>query len=210
MVRDQIIEEFLSDLSSKNAVPGGGGASALAGAFGVSLAEMVGNLTIGKKKYQAVEETLREDMAHLETLKEVFLRLADKDEAVFLPLAKAYQLPHGTDAEEKTRRGVLERALSDAADVPLSVMETAVSALEVVLDLAENGSKMAVSDAGVAASFLITALEGAGYNVLINAAALEDREKAERYLKNRDKLVRKGQKLEKAVRETVEKRILGA
>ena len=180
MTRDQIIEEFLLDLSSKSPVPGGGGASALAGAFGVSLGMMVASLTIGKKRYAAVEEEVIRLNQHLETLRDVFLRLADKDEEVFLPLSRGYVMPKETEEEKQIRSAYMENALYDAVLVPLSVMETALGAFESLLALARIGSKLAISDAGVAASFLQTAVTGAEMNVRINLRSMKESERRTR------------------------------
>ncbi|MBR6405683.1 MAG: cyclodeaminase/cyclohydrolase family protein [Lachnospiraceae bacterium] len=197
MTRDQIIEEFLLDLSSKSPVPGGGGASALAGAFGVSLGMMVASLTIGKKRYAAVEEEVIRLNQHLETLRDVFLRLADKDEEAFLPLSRGYAMPKETEEEKQIRSAYMENALYDAVLVPLSVMETALGAFESLLALARIGSKLAISDAGVAASFLQTAVTGAEMNVRINLRSMKEPERRTRlseryeaYLQRADVLYR--------------------
>ncbi len=207
MTKDQIIEEYLDELGSKSPVPGGGGASALAGAFGVSLGMMVASLTIGKKTYKDVEPEVQDCSAHLSTLREVFLRLADKDEEVFLPLSRAYGMKRSTESEKLLRDQVMEQALFDAAIVPLSIMETALGAFETLKKLAGIGSKLAVSDAGVAASYLQTALIGASMNVRINLKSMKDlsrkaqlQDKCERYLL-------RGEKLYWETMQTVEERI---
>lgn len=179
MIRDDTVEEFLDDLSSKAPIPGGGGASALTAAIGVSLGMMSAGLTIGKKKYAAYEEELREDLKVLSDLKEVFLRLADKDEEVFLPLSKAYKMPKDTETQRLEKDAFMEQALFDATMVPISVMETAVGALEILKELTEKSSKLSVSDVGVGASNLMAALNGAALNVHINTASMKMRERAD-------------------------------
>ena len=207
MTRDQIIEEFLMDLSSKSPVPGGGGASALAGALGVSLGMMVGNLTIGKKRYAAVEEEIIRANAYLESLRDVFLRLADKDEEVFLPLQRGYAMPKGTEEEKRMRDAYMENALYDAVLVPLSVMETALGAMDSVLYLAKNGSKLAVSDAGVAASYLQTAVTGASMNVLINLKSMKDSERSGRLSERCSRYLTRSELLYREIMDTVKERI---
>ena len=96
MIKDQTIQEFLDVLSSKQPVPGGGGASALGGALGTALGLMVGNLTVGKKKYSAVEADVQAAMEKLQLLQQKMVKLADDDAKVFAPLAAAYSLPTGT------------------------------------------------------------------------------------------------------------------
>ena len=179
MIKEMVTEEFLAELSSKKPTPGGGGAAALGGAAGVSLGQMVINLTLGKKKYADVEEEMKELLEQLETLKAEFLHLADEDARVFAPLAAAYGLPGTTDEEKKRKAEVLEGHLLTASLVPLHVMEDAQKALVIMDILAEKGSRMAVSDVGVGVQFIRTALTGAVMNVWINTKSMKDREKAE-------------------------------
>ena len=116
--RKQTIEEFAAELSSKAPVPGGGGTSALAGALGNALGQMVANLTIGKKKYAAVEDEIKEILKDLEIRQSHFLKLADEDAAVFTPLAAAYGLPSQTDEEKEYKAQVMEKNLLEASRVP--------------------------------------------------------------------------------------------
>ena len=179
MVEELKVSEFLSTLSSKQPVPGGGGASALAGALGNGLGQMVANLTIGKKRYADVEEEIRGLLAHMERLQRDFVVLADRDEEVFAPLAAAYGLPSGTEEEKAHKAKVMEARLLDATYVPLEIMEKAVEMLGVLDVLAVKGSRMAISDVGVGVQFVRTALLGAVMNVYINTKSMKDREKAE-------------------------------
>ena len=178
MTKEQTIEQYLQVLSSKQPVPGGGGASALSGALGSALGLMVGNLTIGKKKYAAVEEEVKGYMEQLERLQQKFIRLADEDAEVFAPLAAAYGLPSGTDEEKAYKDQVMEKNLLAASLVPLSIMETTVEMLLLLKELEQKGSVMAVSDVGVAVQFARTALTGAVMNVYINTRSMKNRDKA--------------------------------
>ena len=207
MVRDQIIDEFFEDLSSKSPTPGGGGASAVSGAMGVSLGLMVIALTLGKKKYAEYEESLLKCKADFEKLKDVFLSLADKDEEVFLPLSKAYSMPKETEEEKALKARVMEQALLEASLVPMSCMETAYGALEIMESVANMGSKLAISDAGVGASCLRTALEGAAFNVKINVKSMQDPLCKESLTKKADALLRGGVKRAEKILEIVENRL---
>lgn len=178
MTKEQTIEQYLQVLSSKQPVPGGGGASALSGALGSALGLMVGNLTIGKKKYAAVEEEVKGYLERLERLQQKFIRLADEDAEVFAPLAAAYGLPSGTDEEKAYKDQVMEKNLLAASLVPLSIMETTVEMLLLLKELEQKGSVMAVSDVGVAVQFARTALTGAVMNVYINTRSMKNRDKA--------------------------------
>ena len=204
MVEQKTIEGVLVVLSSKEPVPGGGGASALAGALGNALGQMVANLTIGKKKYADVEEEMKELLAQLETLKAEFLHLADEDARVFAPLAAAYGLPGTTDEEKKRKAEVLEGHLLTASLVPIHVMEDAQKALDIMDILAEKGSRMAVSDVGVGVQFIRTALTGAVMNVWINTKSMKDREKAEELNRQADEMMRSGTAAADAVYQKVE------
>ena len=168
MIKEQKIDEFLEALSSRQPVPGGGGASALSGALASALGLMVGNLTVGKKKYADVEEEVQGMMRRLEQLQKDMASLADRDAKVFAPLAAAYGLPSGTEEERAHKEQVMEKNLLAASLVPMEIMEKAYEMLELLAGLEQKGSVMAVSDVGVAVQFARTALTGAVMNVYIN------------------------------------------
>ena len=172
-------EDFVEELASKSPVPGGGGASALAGALGTALGNMVGSLTVGKKKYADVEEEMIALKDKADDLQKEFLRLVTRDAEVFEPLAKAYGLPRGTEEEKAEKDRVMESALKEACSVPIEIMERCKEALSLTSEFAEKGSVIAVSDAGVSAVFLKAALQGATLNVYINTKSMKDREYAE-------------------------------
>lgn len=207
MVRDEIIESFLDDLSSGKPVPGGGGFSALSGASGVALGAMVSRLSVGKKKLQAYEPVFLAAADSFDRLKDVFLSLADRDEEVFLRLKDALALPKETEQETFVRDQAVAFALVDATEVPVNLMETADGALTILEEIAPIGSKFAISDAAVGASALYTAMEGASMSVLINANLMKDREKAERFLERRALLLQAGKKKADHVKEIVTKRL---
>lgn len=207
MMENMKIQELLEVLSSKQPTPGGGGGSALAGALGTALGLMVGNLTVGKKKYAAVEEEVKAAMSKLAAMQRYFMDLADSDASVFAPLAAAYSLPTGTE-EEKTRKAeVMERCLMDATRVPLDIMEQGVKALEVLEGLEQKGSVMAVSDAGVAAQLLRTAVTGAAMNVYINTKSMKKRFIADEFNQRAARFMRQGVEQADRIYEKVLKRI---
>lgn len=192
MIQDLTVYTFLKELSSKSPTPGGGGAAGLGGAVGAALGEMVVNLTLGKKKYADVEEEMQSILEKLETLKTEFIRLADEDGIVFAPLAAAYGLPSATEEEKMHKQAVLEENLLKASLVPVSVMERAVEALELMDILAEKGSRLAVSDVGVGVQFIRSALLGAKMNVSINTGLMKNREKAVSLNEQAEKLAQEG------------------
>ena len=192
MTEEKKICEYLEVLSSKAPVPGGGGASALAGALGNALGQMVVNLTVGKKKYAEVEEEMQEYLERLKTMQQEFLHLSDRDAEVFAPLAECYRLPSATPEEKKHKETVMEEKLLDASMVPVEIMEKALELLEILDVLADKGSRMAVSDVGVAVQFTRTALLGAVMNVYINTKSMKNREKAEEINQNAKRMIKIG------------------
>lgn len=172
---DKKINEFTEVLASKEAVPGGGGASALVGSIGIALGNMVGSLTTGKKKYVDVEEDIQRLMAEGESLRIELLSMMDKDAEAFAPLAKAYGIPK----DDPSRDEVMEKALDVACQAPMDIMRTVCKALDVIKDFAAKGSALAISDAGVGAVCCKAALQGASLNVFINTKSMKDRTKAE-------------------------------
>ncbi len=169
------LDQFLGKLASNAPVPGGGGASALAGAVGIALGNMVGALTVGKKKYAAVEADIISANEKACALRNELLLLAEKDAQAFAPLSAAYSIPK----DDPGRAAVMENALREAAQVPLQIMEACCEAIELTTVYAEKGSAIAVSDAGCAAAMCRAALESAALNVYINTKSMQDRKLAE-------------------------------
>ena len=173
------IDEYVKELGSKAPVPGGGGASAVAGALSAALAGMVCNLTVGKKSYMAVENDIKKILEDMNKHMESFVKLSDKDAEVFYPLSQAYGFKPQNDEEKKLHEENMEKLLFDAAMVPLDIMKEAYGMLGDIDFLAKKGSKLAVSDAGVAVSMLRSAVCGAMMNVVINVKYMKNRLKAQ-------------------------------
>lgn len=181
--------EFVEVLASKAPVPGGGGASALVGAIGTALGNMVGSLTVGKKKYADVEAEMYELKAKADALQKDLLRLIERDAEVFEPLSKAYGMPRETEEEKAEKARVMEIVLKDACSVPMEIMEKCCEAIDIIEVFAEKGSTLAISDAGVGAAFCKAALEGASLNVFINTKSMKNREYAEELNKKADEML---------------------
>ena len=190
MTEEKKISEYLEVLSSKAPVPGGGGASALAGALGNALGQMVVNLTVGKKKYAEVEEEMQKYLTDLKNMQQEFLHFSDRDAEVFAPLAECYRLPSATPEEKEHKDAVMEEKLLDASMVPVEIMEKSLELLEILDVLADKGSRMAVSDVGV--QFTRTALLGAVMNVYINTKSIKNREKAEEINQKAKRMIKIG------------------
>lgn len=169
-----IDQTFISELATKAPTPGGGGASAYCGALASALASMVGNLTVGKKKYASVETEVEQALEELADLRESLIALIDADAQAFEPLAASWKMPASTPREQEIKRCATQAALVDACAVPLEIMGACAKVIVLCEFMAHNGSVMALSDAGVAALFAQAALEGASLNIIINAQSLED------------------------------------
>ena len=183
------IDEYVKELGSKAPVPGGGGASAVAGALSAALAGMVCNLTVGKKSYITVEEDVKKILADMNEHMESFIKLSDKDAEVFYPLSQAYGFKPQNDEEKKLHEENMEKLLFNAAMVPLDIMKEAYAMLGAIDFLAKKGSKLAISDAGVAVSMLRSAVCGAMMNVVINVKYMKDRIKAKNILDEASELL---------------------
>lgn len=167
-------EAFLEDLAGSVPAPGGGGAAALVGAAGAALGNMVGSLTVGKKKYAAVEADILVLNRRAAALRKQLEGLVQADADAFTPLAAAYKLPKETPEQQAHKAAVLEAALEGACAVPLEIMSACCEGIALAAEYAEKGSVMAVSDAGCAALFCKAALQAAGLNVSINTRLMAD------------------------------------
>lgn len=168
-------EAFLEDLAGSAPAPGGGGAAALVGAAGAALGNMVGSLTVGKKKYAAVEADILVLNRRAAALRKRLEGLVQADADAFTPLAAAYKLPKETPEQQAHKAAVLEAALEGACAVPLEIMSACCEGIALAAEYAEKGSVMAVSDAGCAALFCKAALQAAGLNVSINTRLMADK-----------------------------------
>ena len=167
--------EFVKVLASDAPAPGGGGAAALVGAIGTALGNMVGSLTVGKKKYADVQDEIIALKAKCDDLQKQLLDQVEADEINFLPLAKAYGIPK----DDPTRDKVMEEATIIACSTPMHIMELCCEAIDAIAVFAAKGSRLAVSDAGCGAICCKAALQSASLNVFVNTKSLKNREKAE-------------------------------
>ena len=167
--------KFVEVLASDAPAPGGGGAAALVGAIGTALGNMVGSLTVGKKKYAEVEAEIIELKGKCDALQTELLNQVEMDEINFLPLAKAYGIPK----DDPNRDAIMEGATLIACSTPMKIMELCCEAIEYIAVFAAKGSRLAVSDAGCGAVICKAALQAASLNVFINTKTLKNREKAD-------------------------------
>jgi len=174
MLIDKKISNFLDELASNSPTPGGGSVAALAGALGAALISMVGNLTIGKKKYEDVEEDIKRIVSSSEKLRYELSQLTEEDVKAFNNFMATYKLPKETEDEKKVRTEKIQEALIEAARVPLKVAYKCLDILSLSQEVAEKGNINVVSDAGVAVLMAEAALESAVLNVKINLRMIKD------------------------------------
>ena len=182
----------MEELSSKAPVPGGGGAAALVGAIGVALGNMVGSLTLGKKKYREAEPEILQLKAHAGELQDRLLSMVERDAEVFEPLSRAYGLPKDTEEQRREKAQVMEQALREASQIPLEIMELCMESLDVIERFSQIGSKLAISDAGCAAACCRAALSAASLNVFINTKSMADQTYAEKLNEHANRMIQDG------------------
>ncbi len=186
------VEDLLDAFASSDPVPGGGSASALAGAVGISLLMMVASLP--KTRTGAPEEAadLSEASSRLRPLRESLTSLIDKDAEAYEGVLAAQRLPNTTDAEKAARRSAIESAIRGATDVPLETMRVCQQALRGAIIVARNGNPNAATDTGVGVQLLLAGLRGAGLNVDVNTGSITDAAYVARVKEEREELEREG------------------
>ena len=165
--------QFLDEVSTDSAAPGGGSVAALCAAQAAALVAMVANLTVGKKGYEGAQERVKAIAEEAQELKDALLEAIDADTEAFDRVMAAFGLPKASDEQREVRDRAVAEATRGATRVPLAVLERAVRVLDLAAEIGEIGNANSLSDAGVAVLCAGTGAEGAYLNVLINLAALE-------------------------------------
>jgi glutamate formiminotransferase/formiminotetrahydrofolate cyclodeaminase len=204
---DDSIRNYLDDISSSSPTPGGGNVSAFSGAVACNLGIMVCNLTIGKKKYVDVEEEMKDIKFELAVAKEEFLNLAEKDNQAFENVMASFKLPKDTDEQKNERNDKIESATIEAAEVPAEVLRNCSKIISLFQALAEKGNQNSTSDAGVGASLISTAAEGAYLNVLINCSSLSNQTVAHEILKKNEIMLAEVKNLSNSIIGTIKKKL---
>lgn len=174
MLKDQKIKNFLDGLASKSPTPGGGSVAALTGSMGAALLSMVGNLTIGKRKYIHVEDDIKRLLKRSEILRADFEELMERDTEAFNQFMAIMKLPKETEEQKEDRRKKMQIALIEAANVPLEVARKSLEVLNICQEVANKGNKNVISDAGVGAILAEAAFDSAILNVKINLAMIQE------------------------------------
>ena len=168
------VEDFIGQLASDSPTPGGGSASALAGAMAASMVEMACNLTVGREKFRDVEEQLKVVLERAHTLREKMLAAVDEDTDAYDAVSHAYKLPRATDEEKAERTAAIQAALKQATEVPLQVARAAMETSQLAVIAIEKSNPNVASDARVARLLADAAREGAVANVEINLGSITD------------------------------------
>lgn len=199
MLIEKTVKDFVAAVASKEPAPGGGSVSALASSLGAALTSMVGNLTIGRKAYNALEDAQKAEIdknfekvtKHIERLNQ----LIDEDTTAFNDYMAALKLPKETEEEKAARKSAMEEALKKAMEVPLDAAKESLEVLKLQKVFADYGNPNAITDVGVGALLVCAGLEGALFNVLINLGGISDADYVAEIRKQCDELLKEGKEL---------------
>jgi methenyltetrahydrofolate cyclohydrolase len=178
-IKTQPIEQFLNELASKSATPGGGSAAAIMGAQGAALISMVCNLTIGKPKFADVESDMQALLAQSEALRAQLTDFIQADVDVFNRVMAAYGLPKESDEDKAARTVAIQAVMREATQVPLDCARACAKVIELSQIAADKGNPNVISDAGAGLMAAYGGLKTAALNVYINAGSLKDRDFAD-------------------------------
>ncbi|MGP8214121.1 MAG: glutamate formimidoyltransferase [Bacteroidia bacterium] len=199
------IADFADMTASESPAPGGGSVSACLGALGAALGTMVANLSAVKKGWENRWEEFSEIAAKGQELKQRLLKLVDEDTRAFNRIMDAFGLPKTTEAEKSSRKNAIQQATRGAIEIPFTVMQLSLEAMQLAKAMVEKGNPNSVSDAGVAALCARSAVIGAHLNVKINAGGLEDKEWLNKILTEAGKIEKDAIALEKEILTRVDK-----
>ncbi len=199
MLANLKITEYLEKAAAGTAVPGGGSVAALNASLAAGLTEMVANLTIGKKGYEAVAEEMNDIVGKTSLLREKLTAAIDRDAEAYSDVMAAFKLPKATDQEKGLRKLAVQKAFKHAALVPLEVANHAVKVIDLAGRAVDSGNKNAVTDGLVAAMNARTAALAALYNVKINLGSIEDDEFVKKLVREINDLEQQARKKEKEI-----------
>ena len=213
MLNELTIKEFINELSSNSPAPGGGSVAALSAALSAALNSMVFNLTVGKKVYNEYgdeeKEIINSSLEKSNVLKDVFLDYIEKDTEAFMEVMAAYKLPKDTEEEKNYRKNKIEESYKLALEVPRSLYLKSIELYDYIEHAVKLGNINAVSDAGVAALLLQTAIESAVLNVKINLTSLKDDNFRSLLTKECEEVIKSGLNRRNKILDSVEKKIQG-
>ncbi len=204
LVRMNLIE-FANETASESPAPGGGSIAAYMGVLGASLGTMVANLSSHKRGWDDRWEEFSDWAEKGQQLKDALLKSVDEDTAAFNQIMNAFSLPKNSDEEKKSRSAEIQAATKMAMEIPLSVMQLSSETFPLLKAMAENGNPNSISDAGVGALAVRSAILGAYLNVKINSSGLKDTVTRDDILKKAETLKSEAIKMETEILSIVEK-----
>ena len=204
---NQSVHDFVDITASETPAPGGGSVSALCGALGTALGAMVANLSANKKGWEEKTEWFADIAEKLQHAKSQLLQLIDKDTLAFNSVMNAYALPKNTDSEKQIRKKAIENATYHAMLVPYETMKVAIECMDLLQLIAEQGNPNSISDVGVGAMCIKTAVLGAAINVKINAQNISYLDSVKEILKHTEKMEQIATQKEKNIIDIVNKKI---
>lgn len=211
MNRDRLIDldikKYMENLASNLPAPGGGSASALAGAQGISLVMMVAELTVGKEKYRDWEAYCQKAISDGAVIQTNFLKAIDDDTDAYNKVGAAFKLPKNTDEEKAARSRAIQDATVLATRIPLRTMEISLEALKVAKSLIGKSNPNCSSDIGVGALNLKSALMGAWLNVKINLPGIKDEALRNELFEKGQSMLEEGNKIADKCYEIVEEEL---
>ncbi len=203
------LTDVLKVSASSEPTPGGGSVAAIAAAFAAAMSAMVGNLTIGKKKYRDVEPeitTLRDRAICLMNRME---ELVEDDMRQFARFMECYKMPATTGEEKERKDHLIQEALRGATETPLAIARACLEILKLVEEIAPIGNTMAISDAGVSAYLAEAALNAALLNVDINLPSIRDEEFAKKAREDKEGLIDQARRIKDRSLSTISRRMKG-
>lgn len=170
------IIDFLNELASNSPAPGGGSVAALSGALGTALSSMVCSLTIGKEKYEEVQDEIKNVYKKSEQIRKKLTDLIDKDTEAFNDVMKAFKMPKETEKQKEDRMKAIQNGYKIATKVPLETAKNCEKILDIAMVVAEKGNKNSITDAAVSALMAQAGVKSAILNVKINLGSIKDEE----------------------------------
>lgn len=209
---DMKVVDFTNEVDCKSPAPGGGSVAALASNIGISLGRMMGNLSFGKKKFEALDEDIKKEFKEkfekLGLIRDNLLELVDKDTESFNEVMKAFKLPKETDEEKSIRKKAIQHATIGSIDVPFETAKNSLEALELMEYFVDYGNQNAITDLGVGNLLLYTGLEGAILNVKVNLCGLNDEEFVQNKRFECEKMIGKGSKIKDCVLKRIHEKLI--
>jgi len=207
MFADQTIKDFVQDLNSPKPMPGGGSAAAVCGAMAAALAGMSAHMTVGRKKYAAVEKKMQDILTATRLLQDTMLGMAQEDADMYSLVLQAYKLPKDTEEEAEHRRQAVEEASKTAVIASLKVTGACIRILKLAYAVVTEGNRMLVTDGGASALLAHACQQVAAYNVKINLRGVTDAVFAAEAGQKLEQQLAEGSRLKDRVLEEVEQRL---